>query len=188
MAEQQWAKIGAGPDGDAEQWGIFTRASSIGGWDIRELLNNKSGFGGTGRGRNTVTVAGAVYPAEEVNYLLYGKLFRLAEDTWVNPAALGPLYGFGPWYGPQGASNIYNYRISIGLALSVLYSFTDHGDYRGIGPNADARVAWYWAGYSSDLTLPKTFAIKGVPPGPPYKGPITWHIGTESGTSMGGSF
>jgi hypothetical protein len=62
---------------ETDQAFILLSSESLVGWDISDLMSKKSRFGGTGEYEETVTVAGHVYRAEQVNYFLWGLHARL---------------------------------------------------------------------------------------------------------------
>ena len=178
---QQWFDWQMKPGGTDFLRQVFNSAHGISGFDIYELVSDKSAFGGTGKGKNTVTVAGFVYPSEEVNYFLWGLLANLAEGTWGSNGTKNPKY-----FRDDGYDNIVAYRVTMGIFVNAWYSLSGGGDYRGQGLNLDGRIGWYWAGYFGMNYLPRKTALK-LPPGPPYHGPMSWSIGKTS-PLFGGAF
>jgi hypothetical protein len=99
-------------------------------------------------GMRTVTVDGAVYPQQEVNYYIYGVWVRVTGRSLT-----------------AAENRIVAYRI----AFSRMYK-----DGLGI----QGRVAWTRAGYYGDLTLAKRSAILGATPSnEKYTGDLSAHIG-----------
>jgi hypothetical protein len=156
-------------------------SDSLNGFDIKELMDDKSIFGGIGKGKNTVTVDKNVYPSEEVNYYLYGILASLADGAYVledMPDMVPPGSYHGPnWY--SHAATLVNYRITIGWIVGASYTMEGQGDYRGIGFNVEGRLAWFNAGYSGDFRMAENTALTGVLPGAPYHGEMTWAAGKQ---------
>jgi hypothetical protein len=141
---------------------LVTEADSLGGWDIHQLAHFKGTLGGQGKGERTVTVAGHCYPAEEVNYFLWGLIVTAGTEgsqelrlvkanptqstVYMGQPAMAPTEQPLPSYNREwGKSEIAWYRLAAGWALSW-------GDQRGFGTNAAGRIAWYEVGFDAYST------------------------------------
>jgi hypothetical protein len=141
-------------------------------WDIYQMANKKSSFTvGNPRGSvpDSVTVLGAVYPAEEVNYFLWGVINRLAwEDN------LGMLYS---WAAVESAIRTYRTAYSLGL----------HGS-----GHIGSRVAWAQAGWDAAaspgnavIVPPTRWAYPRATANPvPYNHILDVYVGVRAGSPI----
>jgi len=152
---------------------LWDTATFFNGWDIVEFKENKGKFAGSkddGFCPDTVTVSGNVYYAEEVNYILWGMINRLAYDD--------------------------NIRVSDTCRISTLGIVTS---YRTVfypsrwarGSNT-ARMAWSCAGWDAGgagtIIFPDYCRLpKATPNNQPYLGILRYYIGDQGEYGIGGA-
>lgn len=135
-------------------------------WEISSLFAHHvvtpSNTGVLPDGRYTVTVQGKVYPAEEVNYFVYG--------VWARIVSQSGVWGESLVREPFAKEIIAYYRIKLW-----------HG--QGI----PGRQAWFAAGYHGDLNIASPTAIPEVLPGQIYDKPVDYYLGSRDPWRIVGS-
>jgi hypothetical protein len=164
-----------------------------GGWDINQLtFENPNRFlakgacGGPGPCSRTVTVNGECHLAENVNYVLWGKMNRLCHD-WVKATGTVARPGSGARnsilvnVAEDGQNSnliavIHRYDLETALGWVTKYRKIFHG-----GTGIPGREAWTKAGWNGDYKLASGEQVANCKPCPlKYTGVLTLRAGVDA--------
>jgi hypothetical protein len=138
---------------------ILQNPHQAGLWDIDPLagqyVRTADNSGVLADGQHTVTVNGKVFDDADVDYFLYGVIFRAA--------GLSPADGLIDIPGWRLFNNLYN------------------GDPASL--NISPRLAWFMVGWSGNWSYADSAAIPGVSPAWESSGLLHWHVDGVKGNN-----